>query len=162
MSAYTFMNNNLLNRHSLKATLVSVHPQKDSLEGTILFVNSGRSHETIYSGSFIFADDLNDGGGFVSHETIGPIVIAPKQAIIVKLKTATGNIVSYMRESKNSDSLAIIRIHTGFIFNVIGPQGDLPEGGIIYKFAELQFDAGGQSVGARPLEGDHDGLIDLL
>src|SRR5690554_6135952 len=87
MSGYTFLINNFLDQHVLKASVVSIDENQDSLSCNILIVNTGKSYETIYSARFIFSNNLNKGGGSLSNDKIGPIIIPPKQAIIATLTT---------------------------------------------------------------------------
>lgn len=91
MSGYTFLDNNFMNQHRLKASVIKIDPIADSLFCDILIVNTGRSYETLYSGKFIYAGNLNDGGGRLSSEDFGPIVIPPKQAVIANLEIAMPN-----------------------------------------------------------------------
>ena len=160
MSGYTFIDNNFLHQHVLKASVISINPNKDSLSCTILIVNTGKSYETLYSSKFIFSDNLNKGGGAVSHESIGPIVVPPKQAIIVHLTTKMPNI----QELKDDGTIpkTSMMIHTGVLFDIIDKKGNLPEDGKIYKFTQFEFDSTGQNVGAKPMKGDNEGMIDLL
>jgi hypothetical protein len=161
MSGYTFINDNFLHQHDLKASVVNISlPNSDSLSCTILIVNSGKSYETLYSASFIFSGDLNKGGGRVSHESIGPLVIPPNQAIISKLTTKVPDI----RELKQEGTIpgTSMFIHTGIEFNVVDKKGDLPEDGKIYKITQLRFDSSGKWNGSNPMKDDNEGMIELL
>ncbi|MBL0744664.1 hypothetical protein [Chryseolinea lacunae] len=159
-SAYTFLDTYVLARHELKATMVSIDTKGDSLICTILLINPGKSYETLYSGRFIFSDNLNKGGGLLSHEKIGPIVIPPAQAVVTKLKTTMPDI-NAMKEDGTLSRTAT-RVHMGVLFDAIDAEGKLPEGGTIYRFTQLEFDAAGKHVGSAPMNNDHSSLIDLL
>lgn len=160
MSAYTFIANNFLNQHALKASVVSIGSTKDSLKCTILLVNSGKSYETVYAAQFIFSDNLNKGGGSLSPEAIGPFVIPPNQAMIATLTTKSPDIKEFWEDGTVSKDST--HIHTGVQFDIIDKKGSLPEVGKIFKFTRLSFDAAANRTGTKPMEGDNKGMIDLL
>ncbi|MCF2221510.1 hypothetical protein H9Q08_19780 [Chryseobacterium sp. PS-8] len=157
MSAYAFIENNFLHQHDLKVSVVSIEPAKDSLSCTILIVNSGRSYETVYSGRFIFSDNLNNGGGSLSNESIGPIVIPPNKAIISKLTTKMPSINEFHEDGTIPKKS--LKIHTGVLFDIINKKGELSENGKIFKITQLEFDSSGEKVGAEPMKGDNKGMM---
>lgn len=160
MSGYIFLVNNFFDQHVLKASVVSINKHQDSLSCDILVVNTGRSYETIYSARFIFSNDLNKGGGSLSDEKIGPIIIPPKQAIIATLTTKMLDLEHLEIEGKKLNNE--IHLHIGVIFDVIDDKGRLTENSKYYKITRLKFNSSGKSIGAAPMEGDDEGMIDLL
>ena len=159
MSGYTFIDNNFLNQHRLKASVIDFDSSTDSLIYNILIVNTGKSYETLYSGKFIYSKNLDE-GGILGNEDIGPIIIPPKQAVIAKLKMAMPNTEDLQSEGITIDNLTYI--HVGVLFDVVDKQGNLPEWSKTYKFTRLEFNTNGELVGAKPMKGDHEGMIDLL
>ena len=160
MSGYTFIDNNFLNQHRLKASVIDLDSSPDSLIYNILIVNTGKSYETLYSGKFIYSKNLNTEGGILGNENIGPIIVPPKQAVIAKLKMAMPNTEDLQNEGITNDNFTYI--HVGVLFDVVDKQGNLPEGSKTYKFTRLKFNTKGEFVGAKSMKGDHEGMIDLL
>lgn len=147
-------------QHVLRASVVSLEEASGQITATILLVNAGRNYETLYKARFIFSDDLASGGGSLSKESVGPLVIPPGQAKVVQLKAPTPNVLT-LREQ------GVIKrpsggVHLGVLFDVISQAGELPEEGKVYRITELLYDASGVRTGNKPRTGDHNSLLALL
>lgn len=159
LSLFAFFRDSVLNQHVLKAKVVSVEERGDRLVASILLVNAGKHYETLYKARFIYSDDLSRGGGSLSNEILGPVVLKPGEAVVLSLDAVKPDIKS-LRENgtiKNPKS----GIHLGVIFDALTPSGELREDGKIFRFTEFLFDDT-QPAGAKPRPGDNDTLIDLL
>lgn len=160
ISLYTFLSANFLDQHVFKGSVVSIDWEKDSLVANILLVNNGKSYETLYSARFIFGEDISSGGGTLSPEKIGPIVVPPNQAILAKLQMLRPNIDTlhkYLVVPASSFNL-----HLGVLFDVIDKNGNLPEDGKIYHFTVLKFDSSGLTPSAGRKATDDSTMIRLL
>jgi len=159
LSLFNFGEQHLWNQHSLKASVAAINPSDSLITASILLVNGGKHYETLYSARFIFSDDLSTGGGQVSAESIGPIVLAPGEAVVEEL-TAKMPSIEELREDGTVKATSS-GIHLGVDFVPVRPSGEIPEDSRIFRFTELKY-SGSRQVGASPRPGDSSGLIDLF
>ena len=159
ISLVTFFKDQLFGQHVLRASVVAIEDSKDKLSADILLVNAGKHSETLYKAQFIFSDDLSQGGGSVSNEFVGPVVLEPGKATVVRLTTANPDIRVLRDEGVIENAKS--GIHAGVIFNALTPSGELLEASKIYRFTEFIYN-GDQKVGHKPRQGDNNALIDLL
>jgi hypothetical protein len=159
LSLFVFFRDSVLNQHVLRASVVNIEEESDRLRASILLVNAGKHYETLYRAQFIYSNDLSTRGGSLSREFVGPVVLKPGEAVVLKLDAIKPDIQRLREDGiiKNPKS----GIHLGVIFNAVTPSGELREDGKIFRFTEMLFD-GGQRAGNKPRTGDHDRLIDLL
>ncbi|MFN0108694.1 MAG: hypothetical protein ACKVZH_07545 [Blastocatellia bacterium] len=159
LSLFAFVRDSVLNQHVLRASVVSVEEENGRLLASILLVNAGKHYETLYKAGFIYSEDLSTGGGSLSKEVVGPVVVKPGEALVLKLDASKPEIQRLRDEGiiKNPKS----GIHLGVIFDPLTPSGQLRENSKIFRVTELLFD-GAQRAGSKPRPGDHDGLIDML
>ncbi len=149
----------IFGQHVLRASVVRVDEAEGKLRADILLVNSGKHYETLYEARFIYSDDLSRGGGLVSKESVGPIVLEPGKATVLRLETTSPDIKVLREAGTIKDSKS--GIHLGVIFDALTPAGELREDSKIFRFTELLYD-GERRVGNKPRQGDNTGLINLL
>lgn len=159
LSLFTFVRDTFIDQNVLRASVVHIEEVGGRLHASILLVNSGKNYETLYSAKFIYSDDLSLGGGSVSKESVGPLVLKPGEAVVVKLDAAMPDIVRLREDGtiKNPRS----GIHLGVIFDALTPSGELREDSRIYRVTEFLYD-GAILRGRGSRKGDNDKLIDLL
>jgi hypothetical protein len=159
ISIFTFSREYIFAQHVLRASVIRVEEEAGKLRADILLVNAGKHYETLYKLGFIYSEDLSMGGGSLSKETIGPIVLKPGTATVVQLEANYPDI----KELRDSGIIKDPKsgIHLGVIFDIVTPSGELSEKGKLYRFTEMQFN-GERRGGNKPRPGDHDKLIDLL
>jgi hypothetical protein len=159
ISVVSFFRDNIFAQHVLRATVVAIDVGTEKLSADVLIVNSGKHSETLYKAYFLFSEDLSTGGGSMSREFVGPLVIEAGKAVHSRLTAARPSIEDLRADGtiKNPAS----GVHLGVSFDSVTPRGDLPERGKIYRVTEL-FYIGNGVASARPRPGDHKQLIDIL
>ena len=86
----------------LRASVVHDEEVADRLRASVLLVNAGKNYETLFSARrFIYLDDLSAGGGSMSKEGIGPIVLKPGEAVVVPLDASSPDIVRLREDGTN-------------------------------------------------------------
>lgn len=152
LSLYNFINQHFANQHVLKAAIVSLQDDAETLNAKLLLVNAGKNYETLYSARFLFNGDT------YGKATLGPFVLKPGEARVEILSEPLPTAKS-LRESgvlePNEDKL-----HIAVEFLPITHDGKLEEGGTIYGFTEWKFSGDGR-VGAVPIAGDLNGVVNL-
>lgn len=161
ISIVTFFKENLFGQHVLKASVVAIDSQSNpsTLRADILLVNSGKHTEVLYKAQFIFSADLSKGGGLLSKEFVGPIVLEAGKAALIRLETSNLTIEALREDEAIKETQS--GVHVGVIFDALTPSGELREESKIYRVTEFKF-VDGKHVGSKPRQGDRDGLIDLF
>jgi hypothetical protein len=161
ISITTFFRDNLFGQHILKASVVAIDCYSDhtTCKADILLVNPGKHAEVLFKAQFIFSGDLSRGGGQLSKESVGPVVLESGKAIMIHLETAAPTVATLREQgllpsTQNS-------IHLGVIFDALTPAGELREDSKIFRITAFTFSDTGL-VGSKPRPGDSVGLIDLL
>ena len=152
LSLYNFIEQHFVRQHVLKAAVVSLEEDADTLRAKLLLVNEGKNVETLYSARFLFA------GNTFGKAILGPITLKPGEARLEVLNEPLPT-AQRLRDSgvlkSNEDKL-----HIAVEFLPITRDGKVEEDGTIYGFTEWKF-SGDKMVGASPIAGDQSGLVDL-
>lgn len=161
ISITTFFKDNIFGQHALKASVVAIDSRSDEskLYADILLVNPGKHSEILFRAQFIFSDNLSKGGGLLSSESIGPIVLEPGKAALVRLESSNPTIAGLRENGTIKD--AQDGFHVGVVFDVLTPSGELREDSKIFRITEFHF-AGEDHVGSKPRPKDNNGFIDLI
>lgn len=117
---------------------MNIEHSDTTLATQILVINSGKHYETIYQARFILADDLSTGGGSLSKDIVGPIVIQPGQAVVLKLATPAFSFQKYKEEGVISQNAS--GIHVGVNFLVVDENGTLKDK--TYRITEFKYQNG--------------------
>jgi hypothetical protein len=152
LSLYNFVDQHFVGQHVLKAAVVSLQDDADTLKAKLLLINEGKNVETLYSARFLFA------GNTFGKATLGPITLKPGESRLETLSEPLPT-AQRLRDSgvlkPNEDKL-----HIAVEFLPITRDGKVEEDGTIYGFTEWKF-SGDAKVGASPIAGDQNGLVDL-
>src|SRR5262249_44870593 len=138
LSLIAFFRDSVLNQHVLRASVVNIEEGNGRLQALVLLVNAGKHYETLYQAHFIYSDDLSKGGGSVSQESVGPVVLKPGEAVVLKLDAAEPDIQKLREDGtiKTPNS----GIHLGVIFDAVSPSGELRKDSKTFRFTEMIFE----------------------
>lgn len=152
LSLYNFINQHFANQHVLKAAVISLHEDAETMSAKLLLVNTGKNYETLYSARFLFDGDT------YGKASLGPLVLKPGEARVEILSDPLPSAKS-LRDSgilePNED-----KVHIAVEFLPVTHDGKLEESGTVYGFTEWKF-SGDVKVGAAPIAGDLNGLVNL-
>jgi hypothetical protein len=147
-------------KHSLKAVITRID-YRDPITVEIAIRNVGNKSEVLSQGHLLYGKD-DSGGGSVSAEGIGPLVLEPDEVIVQKFQTKPQpyNDLKERKELDDSNGL-----HIGVLFSILDLRSS-SRGERIYiekyvPFTVIHFDDKGHMTGAKPTKENADAFVEL-
>ena len=131
--------------HDLKVSVVNAELSEPESRADMLFINSGKSHETVFSAVIVLSKNLlrRDWTTFSDIRPIAPIVITPGEAVVMRI-TGPPITEAFAKEGKLS-----VPIQVGVKFDVVDSAGEIVT--IMYSLSIVEAFLAGGGPGTQQL-----------
>lgn len=131
--------------HDLKVSVVNAEFGEPEARADMLFINSGKSHETVFSAVIVLSKNLlrRDPTIFFGLSPIAPIVIKPGEAVVIGI-TGPAITEEFAKRGKLS-----VPIQVGVKFDVVDSAGEVIS--IMYPLSEVEVFLAGSGPGTWQL-----------